>query len=342
MTALTKFTRLEATGLWRPDADTQRREVIVSLGDATLTMTSMAGEVLAHWSLGAVTRANGTAVPAIYHPDTAPEETLELGEDEPEMISGLDRLLKAIDRRRPRPGKLRFLLSGGIAAVLLGLGVFWLPDALTRYATNVVPPVKRAEIGAKMLTHVTRLTGQACMTNEAREPLRRFSQRIQPPGVITGSVVILPSGSFVSAHLPGRIVLLNRSVVEDFEDPDVAAGFALVETLRAAQSDPLVELLNSAGLIATLRLLTTGELPDSALAERAEEIMIHKAAQPPAPATLAAFETAELRSAPYAYAVDITGETTLPLIEADPRGAEGSRMVLSDADWVRLQGICGG
>jgi hypothetical protein len=49
-----------------------------------------------------------------------------------------------------------------------------------------------------------------------------------------------------------------------------------------------------------------------------------------------------LRSSPYAYALDITGETVLPLIEADPRRALGSREVLKDADWVRLQGICGG
>ncbi|WP_425071235.1 hypothetical protein [Sagittula sp. S175] len=337
MTALTKFQRLEATGLWRPDTEAQRREVIVSLGDATLTMTSTAGEVLAHWSLGAVTRANGTQLPAIYHPDSAPEETLELDEGETEMIQGLDRLLKAIDRRRPRPGKLRFLLSGAAVATLVGLAVFWLPDALERYATTVVPPVKRAEIGSRLLTEITRLTGQACMSNDAREPLRRFALRIQP----TGSVVILPGGGFTSAHLPGKIILLNRKVVEDYDDPDVAAGFALAESTRAIATDPLGELLDSAGLMASLRLLTTGELPESALTAYAEHIMT----TPPAPLSpaslLPAFAAAELRSSPYGYAVDGTGESTLPLIEADPRREEGSRMVLSDADWVRLQSICG-
>ena len=47
-------------------------------------------------------------------------------------------------------------------------------------------------------------------------------------------------------------------------------------------------------------------------------------------------------TSPYAYARDITGESVLPLVESDPRAAEGSVPVLSDADWVRLQGICGG
>jgi hypothetical protein len=50
---------------------------------------------------------------------------------------------------------------------------------------------------------------------------------------------------------------------------------------------------------------------------------------------------ANLRTTPYAYAVDITGETTLQLIEADPMSGKETRPVLSDADWLRLQGICG-
>ncbi|MBP0483832.1 hypothetical protein [Sagittula salina] len=338
MTALTKFQRLEATGLWRPDAEAQRREVIVSLGDATLTMSSTAGDILAHWSLGAVQRSNGHALPAIYHPEGAPEETLELGADETEMIAGLDRLLRAIDRRRPRPGKLRFIVTGSAVALGLVLAVFWLPGALASYATTVVPQVKRAEIGARLLSHVTRLTGQACNASEAREPLRRFSQRIQQGG----SVVVLPGGSFTSAHLPGSIILLNRRVVEDHDDPDVAAGFALVESMRVRASDPLGDLLAHAGLIASLRLLTTGEMPDSALDAYAEHVMTHPQPAPHVENLLEAFAKAELRTSPYAYAVDGTGESTLPLIEADPRRIEGSRMVLSDADWVRLQAICNG
>ncbi|MFW2588737.1 hypothetical protein [Sagittula sp. SSi028] len=337
MTALTQFTRLEATGLWRPDADTQRREVIVSLGDATLTMTSTRGDVLAHWSLGAITRANGTQLPAIYHPDTDDEETLELGANETEMIEGLDKLLRAIERRRPHPGKLRFLLSGSIAAVVVLAAVLWLPDAMARYATNVVPTVKRAEIGSRLLSHVTRLTGQACSTPDAQGPLRRLSQRVQT----SGSVVIVPDGAFTSIHLPGRIIVLNRKVVEDYEDPDVAAGFALAEATRASNTDPLGDVLDEAGLIATLKLLTTGALPDSALSRYAETLMTRPAQTPDADRLLPAFAKAELRSTPFAYAVDITGESTLPLIEADPHGENGSRMVLTDADWVRLQGICG-
>lgn len=338
MTALKQFARLEATGLWRASPEEQRREVIVSLGDATLTLSDINGTALAHWSLGAVNRANGKDTPAIYHPDNAPEETLELDGSETQMIEGLDRLLRAIDRRRPRPGKLRFLLTGGVFAALVAGAVFWLPGALERYAVTVVPPVKRAEIGRHLLRHIERVAGKPCMARDARSPLDRFSARL----LEGGRVVVLSGGARRSAHLPGRVVLLNRAIVEDYEDPDVAAGFVLSETVRAAETDPLAALLDHAGLVASLRLLTTGALPDAALSAYAEHLMAIEPELPASDALIAAFARAEIRSSPFAYALDITGERTLALIEADPRAGQDSRQVLSDADWVRLQGICGG
>ena len=77
MTALAEFEKIEAVAVWRSDASAQRRDVVVALGDATLTILDMQDRPLAHWSLPAVARANPGKMPAIYHPDGDPEETLE-------------------------------------------------------------------------------------------------------------------------------------------------------------------------------------------------------------------------------------------------------------------------
>jgi hypothetical protein len=74
----------------------------------------------------------------------------------------------------------------------------------------------------------------------------------------------------------------------------------------------------------------------------AETLMQAQKPLPPFDALIKAFDQAELRRSAFAYAKDVTGESTLPLIEADPRRQSGSRQVLSDSDWIRLQGICGG
>lgn len=340
MTALKEFDRLEATGLWRPSPETQRREVIVSLGEATLTISDTKGTAVAHWSIAATVRGNGSALPAIYHPDGDPGETLEIDSDETVMIEGIDKLLRAIERRRPHPGKLRLVLALGLTIAFIAAAVFWLPDALKSYTARIVPPVKRAEIGQSILSRITRLTGQPCLAPDARIPLQRLSARVLGPDR-RQSLVVVPDGVRASNHLPGGIIVLGSAVIEDHEDPDVPAGYILAEEQRAKLRDPLHALLDHAGLVASLRLLTTGNLPANSIDAYAETLLSKPQIQLDTTTLLSAFDAADLRSAPYAYALDITGETVLPLIEGDPHATTGSREVLTDSDWVRLQGICG-
>lgn len=341
MTALREYQRLEATGLWRAGPEAQRREVIVSLGDATLTLSEISGRALTHWSLAALVRSNPGKSPAIYHPDGDPEETLEFSQEtEAEMIEAIERLRRAIERRRPRPGKLRLVLGLGIAAAVALGAALWLPDALVRHTAHVVPPVSRVAIGDALLARITRVTGQPCRAEEAIDPLRHLALRILGE-TRRNALVVLPAGIDSTAHLPGGHILLGRAIIEDPEDPDVTAGYILAEELRRRGTDPLQDLLVHAGLWASLRLLTTGALPDQALQSYALHTLEVTPAPVPQDRLLATFRGTELRSTPYAYALDVTGETTLGLIEADPRAAEGSRQVLSDADWVQLQAICG-
>ncbi|MCT4557867.1 MAG: hypothetical protein N4A61_07385 [Pelagimonas sp.] len=341
MTALKEFDRLEASGLWRESPDSQRRNVVVSLGDNSLTiLDTKSQQALAHWSLAAVERSNGTGLPAVYHPDGDPGETLEIAEDEAQMIAGIDSLLRDIERRRPHPGKLRWLLGSGVTAALVAGAVFWLPDALMEYTARALPFAKRQEIGQAALDHMSRVTGQACMTAEAAAPLNHLATRTFEGRA--GQIVIVPTGKAAATHLPGQIIILNRSVVEDHEDPDVAAGYVLAERARAQVSDPLADLIQQAGFFNSLRLLATGNLSDAALRAYAEDRIAQDAPKIDPTVLLALFQATQIRSTAYAYAVDVTGETTLSLIEGDPLRSGAGPVVLSDADWVRLQGICGG
>ena len=341
MTALEGYERLEAVGLWRPGAGEQRREVIVSLGEATLTISDIQNRALTHWSLAAVSRGNRGNDPALFHPEGDDTETLELPSDEAMMIEGIDRLITAINRHRPQPGKLRWYLGGAAALVVLALVFFWLPGALIGYTARVVPEVKREEIGRALLSELTRMTGEPCRAPEAMPALRSLAGRVLGPG--RGSdLVVVPEGVSGSAHLPGGTILLSREVIEGPEDPDVPAGYVLVESLRAATHDPLHDLLRHAGLWSSLRLLTTGELPAAALDDYADDLLTGTPRPLDDAKVIEAFTAAELRSRPYAYHRDPSGERVLALIEGDPRAVEGSRTVLSDSAWLRLQSICDG
>lgn len=337
MTALTKYDRLEATALWRATPQDQRREVVVSIGDATLVIKDLRDQAITHWSLAAVGRSGPGNDPATFHPDGDPGETLDLMSSEADMIDAIDTLRRAVERSRPHPGRLRWLGAAlSVGAVAAGL-IFWLPGALINHALDVVPAVTRVQIGEDLLRRIERVTGQPCRAATASPALKTLALRTG-----TKDVLILRSGVRDSLNLPGGRILLNRSLVEDYEEPDVAAGFILAETVRIRQHDPLETLLKQAGLRANISLLTTGHLPATTLDAYAEHILL--APRPPVPddALLAAFATSRIRSTPYAYGRDITGEDTLALIEADPMRDIATEPLLRDADWLRLQAICGG
>lgn len=338
MTALTQYVRLEASGLWRDSPDAQRREVLVSLGDATLVIADRNERAIAHWSLPAIIRTNPGESPAVFSPDVDARESLEL--DDEAMIGAIEKVRSVIAKRRPQPGRLRLATFGTSIAAVIALTTLWLPNALIQHTVSIVPPVKRAEIGQSLLSEIKRLTGTPCASGLGPKSLQKLKERLL--GQRRGELVILSSGATVSAHLPGGIIVLSRELVENYEEPDVIAGFILAEAARGIAVDPLDRLLRSSALRTSFTLLTTGKIADGTLAAYAQALLTN----PPDPlsneALLATFTATEVRSSPYAYALDRTGETTLPLIEADPFQGGAPRPILTDGEWVSLQGICGG
>ncbi len=129
MTALTEFQRLECTGLWRDAPGAQKREVIVSFGDATLVISeARSARALTHWSLPAILRLNAGQIPARYAPAPDADEELEL--DDETMVAAIDKVHTLIAARQPHPGRLRNLLLGAGLVAVLGIGILWMPRAL--------------------------------------------------------------------------------------------------------------------------------------------------------------------------------------------------------------------
>ena len=339
MTALKKYARLEATGLWRARPEEQRREVIVSVGNTTLIIADSKDRPLAHWSLAAIARANPGEFPALYHPDGDAQESLEFTEGEAEMVKAIEKLRRVIDRRRPKPGRLRLVIFGVIFATLCALAVFWMPQAVQTYALRVVPEVKRVEIGLSLIEKMSSLSGAPCHSDSANTALDQLSQRILGHA---GRLRVLPNGVQQTAHLPGGLILVHRELLEDYDDPDVVAGYILAETLRAKQSDSLQLMLSFTGTLSVFRLLTTGQVSETTLKQYAEHLLLQSPLPVDRDLLIEQFSAQRLRAAPYAYAIDVTGEQTLSLIEADDASSSEFIPSLSDNYWIRLQTICGG
>jgi len=340
MTALTEYQRLECSGLWRETPESQRRDVIVTFGDATLVIKELPSErAVSHWSLPAVRRLNPSRMPALFSPGQDSGEELEI--DDETMIAAIGKVHAIIAARQPHPGRLRGFLLLGIAATLAAGVLIWLPGALIAHTAKVLPSSTRQEIGQAILVDLERLTGRPCAEPDGQAALQLMADRVI--GTNDGQLVILPEGLTNALHLPGKIIAIGGALIENYDTPEVAAGFVLAERLRAEMDDPVPDALRYAGFRAAFNLLTTGRVPQDAFRGYGEKLLKAKAQPIEDSLLLKRFEDAGVGSSAYAYALDKTGESTLGLIEADPFATEPPPLpLLNDTDWVALQGICTG
>lgn len=326
MTALDRFVRLESGGIWREDADAQRRDVTVSFGKTTLVLADGAGRALTHWSLPAVLRLNPGARPAIYAPDKDAAEALEIEDDL--MVDAIEEVRKALRVATPKRGRVRGYLTASTAAICAVALALWAPGAMRDTAVTVLPDSARQTIGATILGHYQRLTGAACQTGPGTAVLAQLHTQLFGPDAPGQLVVVqdLPQGAVA---LPGDLIMIDRRLVEGSDDPAVLAGFVMAAD--AAAPDALRSVLDSSALRATMTLLTTGDLPDHTL--RTQAVALHQAATPPDPemlkASFAAAATAPTPARPAQGA-------TLATYATSPTG----QPLLDDNAWVRLQNIC--
>lgn len=339
MTALTKYQRLEASALWREAPGARAREVIVGLREATIILSDPRSEdALAQWSLPAIERLNPGQMPARFAPGRDAGEDLETSDAE--MIAALEQVHRVLERRKPRPGRLRGLILGATALAVVGVLVFWLPGQIKSYTASVLPAPTRAGLGEMALADLAQLTGQPCKSLPGRRAATVLAERLFPEN--PPRIEVLPDGLGQPGHLVGNIILLPAALVERADGPGAVAGFLLAEDLRARALDPADAFLAHVGLGATLRLLTTGTLPEDAAKGFGERFLA--SAPPPLPATddlIAAFATAQVSSALYGDA--IKGDPALKdkaLKDADPFPLGSPLAVLSDENWLELQAIC--
>ena len=338
MTALDKYARLETEGTWRSGADAQRRNVVVSLGEATLVLSDGAGRALTHWSLPAVTRINPGATPALFGPDSNDPngETLELSDDA--MIAAIAHVQATVARRKPHPGRLRRVGLALSTLTLIILAVFRAPGAVIDYTVKVLPQVKRATLDDRLSAEFTRLTGAPCSSPFADAALNALATRLALP---KGTLEVRRLGLAEIFVLPGGRIILDRSLIEDPSAAEVTAGYILAAQAQAWAYDPLAQVFESTGPMAAIATLTGNGPSQDRLAVYAETLLMSPSKPLDQELLLPVFKARMVASTPYAYARDITGETTLTLIEADPMTGSVAPPVLSDRDWLSLRSICG-
>jgi hypothetical protein len=328
MTALEKYVRLEAIGLWRERPEAPPREVVVSFGNSTLVLKDLADRPLGHWALAGVSVVGYDFPATIYAMTADGGETLAIRD--PEMVAAI----AAVSRPRlgpvvpPPPPRRRWpllpLLLLAAAAALVAAA----PRLIRAEASRLVPPERAAELGDRMLIALIERQGPLCYDPAGQQALAHLAARLDPADPPRLRVIEL--GDAPAALLPGRTVLIDRDLPVAAAPEEIAGWAAL-----ALGREPVAALLAGAGPAADLRYLVTGDFTEQALARAAEAAIVPPQASeiPPAFSRLAA---AGFDPRPFDAAL---GRAGLP--QANPAPPDPPAQPLADQDWVALQGICG-
>lgn len=340
MTALTDFQRLEAQGSWRAAPDAPLREVIVSVGDATLVLSDpRTDRPLSHWSLPAVVQLNPGVTPAVYAPTpTGEDETVTI--DDPLMIEAIARVQGAVASHRAHTGRLRNgLLVLAILAVL-GWLVFWLPGALIGHAARIAPPAQARDIGQAILTDLERGSGAVCRRESGQAVLNWLAPQLLGPDA---AIRVVPGPLGGARRLPGEIYVIGSDLLQTAPGPEAAAAHLVAARLATTDGALRQAAVQHAGLLASIRLMTLGHLPQTAMQGFGAAMLMNPAPRPADADLLAALAERGIPAEPYARTIDPTGQTVLPLIEGDAfRTAPPARPLLTDEQWLALQQICAG
>lgn len=303
MTALEKYARLEALGLWREAAGTDPREVVVSFGNASLILTDLTDRPLGHWALAGIEPIGRAEGATVYAMDRDGEETLAIRD--PEMIAAIaavSRDWSAVPVPVQALARRRFPVAVLVVLVVLAVFAAQAPRLVRDQAARMVPPEQAEEFGQRMLLDLLATHGPACTDPAGLRALGRLSERAA--GGLPLEVLDLGAANPVSV-LPGPVAIINLEAIRTAPRPQALAarlGHALGSDPTRA---PVRDLMEAVGPLASLHYILTGALSDASLARAAGRAILPPASDalpPPIPATVP---------------------------------------VLSDRDWAALGAICG-
>lgn len=273
-TALERYARLEAEGMWFDGQSSRPNPVIVRFGEATLTLSGADDVPRAHWALASLRtlpdQSDAKRLVLVPAPDS--DERLVLADAE--MIAAIRTVCPDLNRHRAPKGSWRRLIiwgGGAVASVLLI--VFVIVPALAERMAVLIPPAQEEALGEQVLAQVSRVFGQfnqvrTCDNPEGLAALDKMSARLAPhyESHVPVKVQILDHPMVNAFAVPGGYVVLMRGLIEGAENPEEVAAVLAHEIGHVIHRDPTRLTLRSAGSAGILSMLIGDVLGGAAIA----------------------------------------------------------------------------
>lgn len=262
MTAIDKYTRLEALGQWCESPDQPPREVVVSFENATLVLSDLNENPLCHWAMAATSRMFLEDTKAVYTPDTDGFETLEI--DDAEMVEAIAQVSRAAVTVKRRTPWLRWIFLVFITAIIAAI-FYVTPSILRSQAVRMTGPESARKLGTDM---ITTLSVDICREPRADAAREVFQSRIFPDG---RTLLVIVRNQPQARVFPGGIVVIDGKTLQTMQTPKELA--ALSTALTTQSETTLAQLFEDSSPRELFDYITSGKLSDERLAKAAQRII---------------------------------------------------------------------
>ena len=264
MTALDRYTRLEAIGQWREAPNQPPTEVVVSFGDATLVLSDLNENPLCHWAMAATNRVSLNGSHAIYTPDTEGFETLEI--DDAEMVEAISRVSSAESVGRHKTRWLRWVFALFLFAMAGGI-TYATPDLLRAQAERMTSPASARKLGMDMFQT---LDLKLCHEARADEAKTLFEARAFPD---TDVELLIVQGDLTEYVFPGNIIVLGSAHLRSFASVEELTAVLWSAMSEKSNSDTINALFSDSSPRELFDYVTSGTLPSERIRTAAQGIM---------------------------------------------------------------------
>ena len=240
MTALKKYTRLEASGLWKESKTSEFIEILISIGKTSVVLSDYNDNPLTHWSLAAIKLVSRNPNQATFSTDLDNGEILLIKD-----IHMIEALLLFInkDPKKPRNNKVFIKTSVFFLVILLTTFILYFPSKIKELVASVISKQHERQIIAPFLqTHVLS-SGGICTSKKIDEISRKILNLVDKNNSLL-SFSIIRNQKINVLHLPSGKILISRRFLENSTNSERLLQLLENELLRAMDRQPLDILIN--------------------------------------------------------------------------------------------------
>ena len=251
MTAIKKYTRLEASGFWQESTKSQQIEVLITFGKTSIVLSDYKDNPLTHWSLAAIKLVSRNKFEAIFSTDLENGETLKIND-----VNMIEAFILFLDKEdtKSKGSKFIYYFISIILIILLIFFVLFLPSKIRNLSQSIISLTHEIQLVEPFINqHITK-NGSICSSHKTDKILNSILTH-ETSDISNLYVRIVRNQKINVLHFPGGAILVSNAFLKNATNEQHLVEILKQEYVKALARKPLETLINEQSLLLLMKFI---------------------------------------------------------------------------------------